>query len=66
MMTYREIAVVLRENGCYIIRQGKGSHEIWYSPITDKKFPISNHGLGKEIPNTTVRKIEKQSGVRLL
>lgn len=64
-MTYREVTVALREKGCYFVTQGKGSHEKWYSPLTGKRFPISNHG-GKDIPNTTVKQIEKQSGVRLL
>lgn len=64
-MTYREITVVLKEKDCYFVRKGKGAHEIWYSPITNNKFPISNHG-GKDIPRPTVRKIQEQSGVRLL
>ena len=25
---------ILHEAGCYFDRQGKGDHEIWYSPIT--------------------------------
>lgn len=65
-MTYREVTVALKESGCYFVTQAKGSHEKWYSPITGKRFPISYHSGGKEIPNPTVRKIEKQSGVRLL
>jgi predicted RNA binding protein YcfA (HicA-like mRNA interferase family) len=66
MMTYREIAVVLKAHGCYEVRQGKTAHVKWYSPITNKVFPVSNHGSGREIPKPTVRKIEKQSGVKLL
>jgi predicted RNA binding protein YcfA (HicA-like mRNA interferase family) len=31
---YRELVAILRANGCYLLRQGKGSHEIWYSPIS--------------------------------
>ncbi|MDE2329263.1 MAG: type II toxin-antitoxin system HicA family toxin [Bradyrhizobium sp.] len=26
--------------GCTLVRQGKGSHEIWYSPLTDRNFPV--------------------------
>jgi len=36
----RVLREVLREAGCAFIRQGKGSHEIWYSPITDRNFPV--------------------------
>jgi hypothetical protein len=25
---------LLRAAGCVLVRQGKGSHEIWHSPIT--------------------------------
>ncbi len=26
--------------GCYYVRPAKGSHEFWYSPITDKHFVV--------------------------
>jgi len=29
----------LREAGCQFERQGKGDHEIWYSPITNIRCP---------------------------
>ncbi|MEX0853420.1 MAG: type II toxin-antitoxin system HicA family toxin [Bauldia sp.] len=31
---------VLRANGCYSVRHGKGSHEIWYSPITKRHVTV--------------------------
>jgi len=31
---------LLRKNGCSLIRQGQGDHEIWYSPISDTRFPV--------------------------
>jgi hypothetical protein len=31
---YRELVRILIEAECEFVRQGKGSHEIWYSPIT--------------------------------
>ena len=31
---------LLRQNGCYLFRQGKGDHEFWYSPITDLKVSV--------------------------
>ena len=36
----RDVRRVLREAGCYLVRQGKGDHEIWYSPITNTTFPV--------------------------
>jgi predicted RNA binding protein YcfA (HicA-like mRNA interferase family) len=26
--------------GCTFVRAGKGSHEIWQSPITGRRFPV--------------------------
>jgi len=30
----------LRAAGCVLVRQGKGSHEIWSSPITRQSFAV--------------------------
>ena len=37
---YPELTQLLIEAGCKFIRQGKGSHEIWLSPITGQKFSV--------------------------
>lgn len=37
---YRELVRLLRDAGCTFVRQGKGSHEIWVSPITRRHFSI--------------------------
>lgn len=37
---YRELARLLREAGCEFVRQGKSSHEIWYSPISKRSFTV--------------------------
>jgi hypothetical protein len=29
---------ILRAHGCHFERLGKGDHEIWYSPITQRRF----------------------------
>jgi predicted RNA binding protein YcfA (HicA-like mRNA interferase family) len=36
----RPLRDLLREAGCVLVRQGKGSHEIWHSPITQRNFPV--------------------------
>ena len=33
---------ILSEAGCHKVRQGKGDHEIWYSPRTKRKFPVDS------------------------
>ena len=30
----------IREYGCHFERLGRGDHEIWYSPITKRHFPV--------------------------
>ena len=29
---YRRVSAILKENNCTKVREGKGSHEIWFSP----------------------------------
>ena len=36
----RALRDLLRAAGCTLLRQGKGSHEIWHSPITKRNFPV--------------------------
>ncbi|AVT80185.1 type II toxin-antitoxin system HicA family toxin [Rhodopseudomonas palustris] len=36
----RELRDLLRAAGCTLVRQGKGSHEIWHSPLTDRNFAV--------------------------
>lgn len=63
-MKKNELTRKLAASGCYICRNG-ANHEWWYSPLTDSRFPISRHGVN-EIPNGTLKSIEKQSGVKLM
>jgi predicted RNA binding protein YcfA (HicA-like mRNA interferase family) len=36
----RALRDLLLEAGCTLVRQGKGSHEIWSSPITKRNFAV--------------------------
>ncbi|MGD1015170.1 MAG: type II toxin-antitoxin system HicA family toxin [Roseiarcus sp.] len=36
----RPLRDLLRAAGCAIVRQGKCSHEIWHSPITQRNFAV--------------------------
>jgi predicted RNA binding protein YcfA (HicA-like mRNA interferase family) len=36
----RELRRLLARAGCIFVRTGKGSHEIWSSPITKRRFPV--------------------------
>ncbi len=37
---YWRLAELLRAGGCTLVRQGKGSHEIWRSPLTGRTFTV--------------------------
>jgi hypothetical protein len=50
---------LLRQAGCRLERQGKGDHEIWYSPITEQRFPVDN----KIKSQPTANGILKQAGL---
>jgi hypothetical protein len=34
----RQLERLLRAAGCTFVRHGKGDHEIWYSPISNRHF----------------------------
>jgi len=36
----RELRRLLVRAGCALVRAGKGSHQIWDSPITKRRFPV--------------------------
>lgn len=60
-MKYSELEAELSAAGCFVVRKG-GNHLIWYSPITDLKFPLGHHG-SKEVPTGTMKKVRRQAGV---
>ena len=61
VMKTSELTAALLNAGCYILRNGS-RHDIWFSPITNCKFPVPRHGA-KEIPNGTEKSIKKQAGI---
>jgi predicted RNA binding protein YcfA (HicA-like mRNA interferase family) len=50
---------LLKEDGCWRDRQGKGDHEIWCSPRTDRKFTVDNKIKSRHTANG----ILKQAGL---
>jgi hypothetical protein len=56
---YRRLTALLRAAGCRPERQGKGSHEIWSSPITGRTFPVPINIRNRQLANA----ILKQAGL---
>ncbi|MBW2616293.1 MAG: type II toxin-antitoxin system HicA family toxin [Deltaproteobacteria bacterium] len=49
----------LRDAGCSFERQGKGDHEIWFSPITGIRFVVDNSIKSRHTANAVL----KQAGL---
>jgi hypothetical protein len=49
----------LSDAGCYFERQGKGDHEIWYSPVTQKRFVVDGTIKSRHTANAVL----KQAGL---
>lgn len=54
-----DVRRLLRVNGCVFVRQGKGDHEIWHSPITNRHVTVD----GKIKSRHTANAILKQAGI---
>lgn len=50
---------LLRANQCHFERQGKGDHEIWFSPITEVRFPVDSKIKSRHTANAVL----KQAGL---
>jgi hypothetical protein len=49
----------LKKNGCCFKRQGKGDHEIWFSPTSGKHFPVDSDIKSRH----TANEVCKQAGL---
>ena len=56
---YRDLTKLLKAGGCTYVRAGKGSHEIWYSPMTNKNIPVPSSIVNRHTANA----ILKQAGL---
>jgi len=57
-----EVIKRLKRAGFVFDRQAKGSHEIWYNPVTRRRTVVPNHP-GKALPKGTLRAIITQAGL---
>jgi len=55
----KKVRTILGENKCYFVRRGKGDHDIWYSPITDRNITVDTKIKSRHTANA----ILKQSGI---
>ena len=56
---YRDLKRILAAHGCTFVRYGKGDHEIWHSPISQRNFTV-DAGTRKRF---TANSALKQAGI---
>jgi HicA toxin of bacterial toxin-antitoxin, len=54
-----ELKKILVEAGCSFERHGKGDHDIWYSPITERRFVVDSSIKSRHTANAVL----KQAGL---
>lgn len=52
---YRELVSILRENGFVFLRAGKGSHEIWFNPITKHHVTVPRTTKSRHTANDVLK-----------
>ena len=52
---YSQLRRILLAHGCEFVRQGKGSHEIWQSPMTNIRFSVPVTVVAKPTANAILR-----------
>ncbi len=58
---YRQITRRLRRLGFEFDRQARGSHEIWWNPVTRRRTTVPNHP--GDLPERTVAAILQRAGI---
>ncbi|WP_375382820.1 type II toxin-antitoxin system HicA family toxin [uncultured Sphingomonas sp.] len=56
----RDLKRILLDHGCRFVRNGKGDHEIWFSPITGLNVTVDAGTRSRFTANGTL----KQAGIK--
>ena len=51
----KRVREILRRNDCSFQRRGKGDHDIWYSPITNRKVTVDTRIKSRHTANAIMR-----------
>jgi hypothetical protein len=55
----RQLLKVLIEAGCVFVRNGKGDHQIWWSPVSHRNFTVDAGITSRNMANVVL----KQAGL---
>lgn len=56
---YKDLIEMLKAGGCYFVREGRGDHEVWFSPITNRNFLVDHGTRSRHTANESL----KQAGL---
>ena len=56
---YCDLVRILQANGAYLVRKGKGSQEIWYSPVSKQNVTVPRTTKSRHTANDVL----KQAGL---
>ena len=48
----RQVKEILRAYGCTLVRQGKGDHEFWESPLSGARFVVDGKIPSRHLAKT--------------
>ncbi|MFZ4616648.1 MAG: type II toxin-antitoxin system HicA family toxin, partial [Rectinemataceae bacterium] len=51
----QQLKKLLSAAGCTFVRHGKGDHDIWTSPISNKHFPVDSTIKSRHTANAVLR-----------
>ena len=52
---YPDLVRLLKEAGCQVVRQGKGSHEIWFSLKSNRNFSVPRNTRKPHTANAVLK-----------
>ena len=52
----KKVKEILSKYGCFFERQGKGDHELWRSPITNKQLSVDSKMKSRHSANEVLKK----------
>lgn len=50
-----DVKRLLKDHKCVPVRQGKGDHEIWYSPVSNRNFTVDNKIKSRHLANHVMK-----------
>jgi predicted RNA binding protein YcfA (HicA-like mRNA interferase family) len=53
---YRDLVRILEANGCYLVRKDKGSHEFWYSPVSNQNVSVPRSTKSRHTANDVLKR----------